>query len=215
VTWQHPEDALFGEGAILVNRRGERFCDERCSPAREIAIAAQPGKCAYILLDRRLAERYSRWPHFISTAPEIAYAYVADYLRLRPDVTIQAESLERLAAARGLPPDALSGTVERFRRYVRGEELDAYGRQGDREPLQGDRWILLGPVKAYFTTTEGDAAVDRQLRVLDPAGNPIEGLYAVGQNGLGGQVLWGHGLHIAWALTSGRLAGQQLGQRQG
>ena len=28
--------------------------------------------------------------------------------------------------------------------------------------------------------------------------------------GLGGQVLWGHGLHIAWALTSGRLVGQQL-----
>ena len=36
------------------------------------------------------------------------------------------------------------------------------------------------------------------------------GLYAVGQNGLSGMVLWGHGLHIAWAITSGRLAGRAV-----
>jgi fumarate reductase flavoprotein subunit len=36
------------------------------------------------------------------------------------------------------------------------------------------------------------------------------GLYAVGQNGLGGMVLWGHGLHIAWALASGRLGGREV-----
>ena len=27
-----------------------------------------------------------------------------------------------------------------------------------------------------------------------------------------GQILWGHGLHIAWAMTSGRLVGKTLGQ---
>jgi len=183
----------------------------RAYPAREIAIAIQPGKIAYILLDQHLAELYSRWPHFISTAPEIAYAYVADYLRLRPDVTVKADSLGNLAQARHLPPQALTATVERFNRSVRGERSDAFGRTGDQVPLAGDRWILLGPVKAYFTTTEGGAAVNEQLQVLDAAGRPIDGLYAVGQNGLGGQILWGHGLHIAWALTSGRLVGQRLG----
>ena len=39
-------------------------------------------------------------------------------------------------------------------------------------------------------------------------GAPIPGLYAVGSNGMGGIVIWGHELHIAWALTSGRIAGQ-------
>jgi fumarate reductase flavoprotein subunit len=72
VTWQHPENALFDDGAILVNQLGRRFCDERDSPSREIAIAAQPGKLCYILLDQRLIQRYSAWPHFISTAPQIA-----------------------------------------------------------------------------------------------------------------------------------------------
>lgn len=212
VTWQHPENALFEDGAILVNRRGERFCDETASPQREIAIARQPDKIACILLDERLADRYGRWPHFISTAPEIAYAYVKDYLRLRPDVTVQAGSPERLALARALPPGALAATIDQFNRSAQGECPDPFGRSGDGHPLCGARWVLLGPVKAYFTTTEGGAAVNEQLQVLDRSGSPIAGLFAVGQNGLGGQVLWGHGLHIAWAITSGRLAGQALGR---
>jgi fumarate reductase flavoprotein subunit len=79
-----------------------------------------------------------------------------------------------------------------------------------KRPLQGNRWVLLGPVKSYFTTTEGGAAIDTSFRVLDNVGDPINGLYAIGQNGLGGQILWGHGLHIAWAMTSGRLVGRVL-----
>ena len=68
----------------------------------------------------------------------------------------------------------------------------------------------MGPAKAYFTTTEGGAAINSSFQVLREDGTPIRGLYAVGQNGLGGQILWGHGLHIAWALTSGRLVGEVL-----
>ena len=54
------------------------------------------------------------------------------------------------------------------------------------------------------------SAIDASCRVLNQNGSPIPGLYAVGQNGLGGMILWGHGLHIAWALTSGRLVGLEL-----
>jgi fumarate reductase flavoprotein subunit len=70
--------------------------------------------------------------------------------------------------------------------------------------------LLLGPVKAYFTTTEGGAAINQRLQVLDQQDQPIPGLYAAGQAGLGGMVLWSHGLHIAWAMTSGRLAGIEV-----
>jgi fumarate reductase flavoprotein subunit len=87
------------------------------------------------------------------------------------------------------------------------------GRRDDEHRLEGRRWVLLGPAKAYFTTTEGSPPVNEQQEVLDADGRPIPGLYAVGQNGLGGQILWGHGLHIAWAMTSGRLVGQRLAGR--
>lgn len=196
VTWQHPENALFDDGAILVNRLGQRFVDERTSPARELATAGQPGKEAFLVLDGRLVARYSAWPHFISTAPDIAYAYVADYARLRADVTAVGSDPAELARRRGIEPNGLVETIAAWAAEARGPAPD------------GPPWAILGPVKAYFTTTEGGAAVSRRLEVLDGAERPIAGLYAVGQNGLGGMILWGHGLHIAWALTSGRLAGQ-------
>ncbi|NQV23309.1 MAG: FAD-dependent oxidoreductase [Rhodopirellula sp.] len=200
VTWQHPENSLFDDGAILINRAGQRFCDETLWPEREIAVAAQPGKECFILLDQSLAERYSRWPNFISTAPKIAYAYVADYLRLRPDIAIQSADIESLAQARSIPTESLRRTLKET-----NEERLAVGRAR----LDG-RWTLLGPARACFTTTEGGAAINTQFQTLDENGTPIKGLYAVGQTGLGGQILWGHGLHIAWAMTSGRLAGKQL-----
>jgi fumarate reductase flavoprotein subunit len=210
VTWQHPENALFGDGAILVNQRGERFVNERHWPDREIAVADQPGKVGYLLLDGRLRERYSAWPHFVSTAPDIAYAYVADYERLRPDVTVIASSLSELASKCRLDQKFLVDTVTVFNRYVAGSQPDRFGRQGDQHPLERGPWVLLGPAKAYFTTTEGGASINRRLQVLDEGGQPIPGLYAVGQNGLGGMILWGHGLHIAWAMTSGRLVAEDL-----
>jgi fumarate reductase flavoprotein subunit len=208
VTWQHPENAMFDDGAVLVNRQGRRFVDERQWPQREIAVANQPEKIAYMLLDARLIERYSRWPHFVSTAPDIAYAYAADYLRLRPDVTVAADSLKELAEARGLDARVLSETVAAFNACVDGQCNDVFGRGGETSRLGGDHWMLLGPLKAYFTTTEGGAAINERLEVLDELGEVIPGLSAVGQNGLGGMILWGHGLHIGWAMTSGRLAGR-------
>jgi len=212
VTWQHPEDALFADGAILLNREGRRFVDETTWPDREVAVAGQTDKLAFILIGGNLAERYSAWPNFISTAPDIAYAYVQDYRRLRPEVTFWADSISAAAGQCGLPPQAVEETVSRFNAYVRRETTDPHGRSGDRRPIEGKPVVVLGPVKAYFTTTEGGVAINERLQVLDQQGQVIAGLYAVGQNGLGGMILWGHGLHIAWAMTSGRLAGRQIMQ---
>jgi fumarate reductase flavoprotein subunit len=200
VTWQHPENSLFDDGAILLNQAGQRFVDETKYPDREIALAAQPGKIAYILLDGRLIERYSAWPHFISTAPDIAYAYVADYLRLRPDVAHRGTTLEEVARRVGLDPAAVRHTLQTYHGTLQNRGTSTL-------PLEEGPWVLLGPVKAYFTTTEGGAVVNQQMQVLDENGSVIPGLYAVGQNGLAGMILWSHGLHIAWAMTSGRLAG--------
>ena len=214
VTWQHPETTLFDDGAILVNHLGERFCNEKASPERETAIAGQPKKEAFILLDERLISRYSKWPHYISTAPEIAYAYVEDYLRLRPDVSFAGESLYDLAAARNMPIEVLQRNIEQFNTYAGGERIDTHGRTEDNQPLKGPRWVLLGPARSYFTIAEGGAEINQNFQVIDRAGQPIEGLYAIGCNGLGGQILFGHGLHIAWAMTSGRLVGEVLSRKK-
>ena len=71
-------------------------------------------------------------------------------------------------------------------------------------------FVLVAIACSGGSPTEGGAAINEQFAVLDANESPIPGLFAVGQNGLGGQILWGHGLHVAWAITSGRLIGEHL-----
>jgi predicted oxidoreductase len=60
----------------------------------------------------------------------------------------------------------------------------------------------------FVTFTDGGLAVDESLRVINREGLVIPGLYAAGSTGQGGLVLEGHGHHLGWAFTSGRLAGR-------
>ncbi len=187
-----PSESLFEHGALLVNKDGKRFCDERDRPA--LALADQPGKFGYILIDGRLAQQFSAWPHFVSTAPGIAYAYVPDYRRNRADVYTEAASLTELARKLQMPPQALQTAV---------------GERNGEAPF-----IALGPVKSVFVHNEGGLAVDTRHRVLGAKGEPIPGLYAAGSTGQGGLLLKGHGHHLAWAFVSGRRAGRFAAQEE-
>ncbi|RPI11986.1 MAG: FAD-binding protein, partial [Acidobacteriales bacterium] len=152
-----------------------------------------------------------KWPDYISTAPDIAYAYIQDYERLRPDVCRRSHSIAGLAREIGVDPDALESTVDAYNRAAAGAEGDAFCRKPG-APLRVPPFWALGPVKSWIVTTEGGVRVNEAMEALDSTGTPIPGLYAGGSNGMGGLVLWGHGLHIAWALTSGRIAGRNAAQ---
>ncbi len=92
-----------------------------------------------------------------------------------------------------MPVEAIETTLNEYNRCVAGEKPGPFRRTGDTHRLSGDQWVRLGPTRSWFTTTEGSPAVNENMQVLDQNGQPVPGLYAVGQNGLGGQVLWGHG----------------------
>ena len=205
-----PSPLLFQRGAILVNQRGERFCDELDRPA--LALPDQPGKVGYIVIDGRLAREFSAWPHFVSTAPGVAYAYVPDYRRNRPDVFAEAASLRSLADRTGMQAQALEEAVAGYNAGLRDS-----GGPASRQPLVQRPFIALGPVRAVFVHNEGGLAVDTGHRVLGPGDRPIPGLYAAGSTGQGGLLLKGHGHHLAWAFVSGRRAGKRaaLGQPPG
>ena len=185
-----PSTTLFDAGAVLVNRRGERFGDERERPAWR--LPDQPDKVGYILIDAALAQRFSAWPDFISTAPGVAYAYVPDYRRNRPDVFTEAPTLEALAARLGMNVDALKRSA----------------REGGVRALGDGPYVALGPVRSVFVHSEGGLMVDDQHRVLGAGDEPLPGLYAAGSTGQGGLLLKGHGHHLAWAFVSGRRAGR-------
>jgi succinate dehydrogenase/fumarate reductase flavoprotein subunit len=208
VTWTHPDDRLFAAGAILINQAGCRFCNELDRPY--LQFFDQPGRVGYVILDAKVAREFSAWPNYISTAPDIAYAYLGDYRRLRPDIYREGATAEALAAAAGLPADILRNTLDSVRRCAEHAAgvVDPFGRTEWAAPFSQGPYVALGPAKAYIVMTEGGLVVDAELRVLTDAGQPIPGLYAAGCNGMGGMVLMGHGLHIAWAFTSGRIAGR-------
>jgi succinate dehydrogenase/fumarate reductase flavoprotein subunit len=190
-----PSPELFTQGAILVNRNGERFADEADQPA--LAIPDQPAGIGYILLDGRIARQFSAWPHFVSTAPGVAYAYVADYRRNRPDIFTSATTLDALADKLDMSAGALAATV-----------AAANANAGNKPKLDAGPYVALGPVRAVFVHAEGGLAVDLDHRVLGAGDAAIPGLYAAGSTGQGGLLLRGHGHHLAWAFASGRRAGR-------
>jgi succinate dehydrogenase/fumarate reductase flavoprotein subunit len=183
VTALGPSRGLFEAGAILVNKDGKRFTDELARPAE--AVPLQPDRLAYIVMSKTTAERFSEWPNFISTAPGVAYAYLADYKRNRRDIYHEAPDAAGLAASLDMPPGALA---------------DAMTWDG---PL-----IALGPVRSYVVFTDGGLRVTERLEVMGHDGSPIPGLYAAGSTGQGGVLLEGHGHHLGWAFVSGRIAGR-------
>jgi succinate dehydrogenase/fumarate reductase flavoprotein subunit len=180
-----PSPELFKAGAVLVNREGRRFADEKIGPAR--AVPMQPEKLAFIAFDESVAERFQAWPYFVSTAPGIAYAYLDDYRRSRADLYHRAGTVEALARSLGVPAGALRQSLAALRQPP---------------------FYALGPVRSYVVFTDGGLRVTERLEVVGPSGTPIPGLFAAGSTGQGGVLLEGHGHHLGWAFVSGRIAGR-------
>ena len=206
-----PSPRLFEQGAVLINKEGRRFCDELDSPA--MALPDQPGKVGYILLDGRLARQFCAWPHFVSTAPGVAYAYVPDYRRNRPDVYTEAPTIAELARKLRMEAQALHTTISEHDNALRAGASSGAADRPQPLPLREPPFIALGPVRSVFVHNEGGLAVDRCHRVLGADGQPIPGLYAAGAPGQGGLLLKGHGHHLAWAFVSGRRAGRFAAQQ--
>jgi fumarate reductase flavoprotein subunit len=199
-----PDEGLYREGAILVNNKGERFTNELNDPS--FPIARQPGGETYIVFDSRLARKFSAWPYFVSTAAGIAYAYVQDYERDVPEIISKGDALEEAAKIHP-KPGALVQTVKRYNRFVEKGRDEDYERSPLGEGVLKPPFYVMGPAVGYIGVTIGGLGVNTRFQVLDQSGKAIPGLFAGGRTA-GGLILMGHGLNLAWAFTSGRLAGK-------
>jgi hypothetical protein len=191
-----PARAFYESGAVLVDGKGDRLGDETTDLALTLAERGGP---AYVVFDRKLADKYSRWPHFLSTAPGVGYAYVQDYRRHRRDLWHEGSAVAALAAKLGVPGNRLTATIAEYNR------ADA---KGDRLPIRDAPFYALGPLRPLLIFTDGGLAIDAEMRVVGTGGAPVPGLYAAGSVGQGGMLLDGHGHHLGWAFTSGRIAGR-------
>jgi 3-oxosteroid 1-dehydrogenase len=202
----------------MVDQHGRRYANE-CLP--------------YDRFGREMARRPDRVPSWYvfdsrenGRLPAIAMPEGDPAAHLAAGTWVSAESIEGLAAAAGLPAEALAETVRRFNGYAekgvdedfgRGEdEYDTFfaGGQGpnaaltpcDAPPYFAARFVLsdLG--------TKGGLVTDAVGRVLGEDGGPIPGLYAAGNTAasLFGSVYPGPGAPLGSAMVFAALAVEDM-----
>ena len=202
-----PSHDLFRRGAILVDKQGLRFAEERERP--DAAAAQRPDSMAFMVFDQPVADAFLAWPNFISTAPAVGYAFLDDYRRTRPDIFHQAHTFAELAASMGIPREHFETTIADYN----GGEAAGASPRAERPPLATPPYYALGPLKSCIIFTNGGLKVTECLEVVNSNGAIVPGLYAAGSNGQGGMLLEGHGHHLGWAFVSGRLAGRHAALR--
>ena len=124
----------------------------------------------------------------------------------------RADTLSELADQLGMTN--LVSEVEQYNALSDGEVEDPFGKSAEFvDPIgdEGPYYAVKGA--AYIYGTVGGLDIDVNMNVLDVNGDPIPGLYAVGQDAMGvlftpqdAYVSYG-GAAQGWVLTSGRIAG--------
>lgn len=190
------------EGAILVNRNGERFIDAGRARYTEMTyhIMDQPGSVAYVVFDDRM--------HGAMAESGISSQRFSNCLER--DVFETAGDVDGLAERLGLPVEAFRETVAAVNAAATGEDDTEFGRAVTETlspPLYGTM------IKPALAETLGGLRVDTDGHVLRDDGSPVDTLFAGGgasrgvTGGTPGGYLPGNGLLVAFNL--GRIIGRQ------
>ena len=214
----------FTQADLLVNRDGIRFMAESDAMNSTFfgnAIADQPGRVAYSIIDGAIAKRYQKsgYPH-ISIVHDISshVNIMADLKAAEEDKcpTIwHADTIEELAEMIGIDPDVLADTVDEYNDFCdQGyDELFAKDRQ-DLRPLSGKGGFYACECRPGAYGTIGGVKVNDKMQVFDKDCRPIPGLYSAGTDA---NTIYGDsynfklpGNSMGFAVNSGRLAGDGI-----
>ena len=188
-------EAVRGEGAILVDAKGQRFVNEMDTRDNvTAAIYALPEKSAYLIFDQGVRDR--------ATAIEF-YA--------KQGYVVEGATVEELAGKIKLDSAALSSTVSTWNTAVTSKNDAAFGRTtGMSAGLTTPKYyaIKIAPGIHY---TMGGVKINTKTEVVKKDGSAIKGLYAAGEvvGGLHGDNRIG-GNSVAEVIIFGRQAGTQV-----
>ena len=184
-------------GGIMVNKRGERFVNESSTyidvvnAMYEKDSPESPCVPAYLVFDAAYRRKYPVGPILQSQQqPDWALpkAFRQGYLK-------KADTLEGLAAQLGIDAEGLKASVAKNNAYARtGVDLDFHRGETVFDKYYGDAKVTPNPCLAPIEKppfygleawpgelgTKGGLQTDERARVLKESGEPIAGLYAVG-----------------------------------
>ncbi|WP_248915477.1 FAD-binding protein [Pseudomonas moorei] len=217
--WRFLNPPYSWHKGIVVNREGQRFCNEEVYGATlgQPLMEEQGGK-AWLVLDAPLRKKAIREALFggywwFQSFPALALML----FNVR-----KGKSLNELATATSMDPTVLRASVLAANAAARGEAPDAFGKsEGGRQVLeQGPFYAcdisVTNPVFPLGALSLGGLRVDELSgAVLDEQGQAIEGLYAAGRSALGiPSHLYISGLSLADCVFSGRRAGAAVARLQ-
>ncbi len=212
-------------GAILVNRKGQRFVNEAANynALGKSLHAFDAGTHSYanlpywLIIDQRYKDKY----HLFNAAPGAP----------APAFAMKADTLEELAQIAGIDGEGLRAQVDRFNAMVRNRHDDEFNRGDnsydnfymwgdmDFEPPFRTLGVIDKPpfyavkMEAGALGTAGGPKTNADGQVVDWQGNAIPGLYAAG-NAMAavlGDVYGGAGGTLGPGMTFGYIAGKHLG----
>ncbi|WP_336951297.1 FAD-binding protein [Sphingobium aromaticivastans] len=209
-------------GCIIVNQLGERYLNEARSydvVGKGMIDADRPDKRtipSWIVFDARFRQKYPMGP-LLPVLPDWVHS------REVRNMAKKASSVADLARQTGMDPTVLESTIARFNGFARSGVDEDFGRgSAPYDRYYGDQNVTpnpnLAPVEqAPFYAlplypgdigTKGGLATDEAAHVLDHAGKPIPGLYAIGNNAASvmGPAYPGAGSTLGPAMTFGYLA---------
>lgn len=209
--WRFINPPLAWARGLIVNARGQRYANEEIYGATlgHAMVEEQDGR-AILVLNRELMREALR---------QVGPGKVWNFQRLPVLLNLlfnakRSSSLAGLAKRCNLPQELLRQSVERYSRAARGEVADEFGKSAamlanlDQGPwyaldLSFDSKLFPCPV----ITLGGLKVCEDSGRVLDHAGQPINGLYSAGRNAVGvASNLYVSGLSLADCIYSGRRA---------
>lgn len=197
---------------IVVNARGERFCNEQVYGATlgHEMVVHQGGR-AWLVLDARLRRQAIRECLFGGLWAFQWMPALASMLTAR-----KATTPRELAHAIGADPQHLQHSIEAYNAAAHGHREDPFGKSADmRQPLeQGPFYALDISIGSRLfplaTLTLGGLRVNEDDgHVLDAQGGDIPGLFAAGRTAIGiPSCRYVSGLSLADCVFSGRRAGR-------
>jgi succinate dehydrogenase/fumarate reductase flavoprotein subunit len=211
-------------GYVIVDKRGHRFTNENFKQhhvSYELGTYESRGlnypriPSYWIMDDRRIQDGALPAAFSGSAGPAGYYKWSEDNKReIERGWIVVADSITELSQKLGINADTLKQTVATYDSYCqKGSDADFQRRPESLIPLDAPPYYAVtlwpgGP------NTQGGPRRNRKSQVMDVEGDPIPGLYAVGELGSVFGMLYTGGGNLGECISFGRIAGENAAKEK-
>ncbi len=184
---------------LQVNAKGERFANESLPYDYDLHQAAcQPGTVMVQVFDANWVDDVKAF-HTIGCSRIVDAADIPNGYEVEPwtfdgikaasfgpaleaGQLVQADSIEELAEKMGMDPAVLGATVERYNELCAKGDDEDFGKESWRMRPVAEPPFYAVTVGGQLLCTMDGMWIDTQMHVLNADGDPVPGLYAVGND---------------------------------